>query len=234
MRGAQRRGNPAASTVAEPTPPQARLSRLGSPDPDPIPRFGARRRIRVGLLGGSFNPAHTGHRHVAELAMRRLRLDQVWLLVSPGNPLKPTAGMAPFPTRLAAAARLADGRRVLATGIEAAFRTRYTVDTMRLLLRRFPLTKFVWIMGADILQQLPRWRRWSDIVRRLAFVVLPRPTYSHRALAGQAAHRLRASRRPAREAPLLPGAAPAWLFLPGPQTTVSATAIRQAAEGHVP
>ena len=185
----------------------------------------------MGLLGGSFNPAHDGHRHVAELAMRRLRLDQVWLLVSPGNPLKPTAGMAPFVDRLAGAARIADGRRVVASGTEAAFRTRYTIDTMQLLIRRFPAVRFVWIMGADILEQLPRWRRWHAIARRLAFVVLPRPGYSHRALAGLAAHRLRAERRPAREAPLLAGSAPAWVFLPGPQTAVSATAIRQAAEG---
>ena len=199
-----------------------------------IPKFGDRRRIRVGLLGGSFNPAHEGHRHVAELAMRRLRLDQVWLLVSPGNPLKPRDGMAPFADRLASAMRIADGRRVVASGVEAAFSTRYTVDTMRLLLRRFPNIRFVWIMGADILEQLPHWRRWSDIVRRLAFVVLPRPSYSHRALAGQAAHRLGAWRRSAREAALLPGAAPGWVFLPGRQNAASATAIRLAAKGHVP
>jgi nicotinate-nucleotide adenylyltransferase len=162
--------------------------------------------------------------------MRRLRLDQVWLLVSPGNPLKPNTGMAPFANRLAAATRISDGRRVVASGIEATFDTRYTVDTMRELMRRFPLVRFVWIMGADILAQLPRWRRWTDIVRHLAFVVLPRPRYSNRALAGQAAHRLRAWRRPASEAASLAGAAPAWVFLPGRQTAVSATAIRQAAK----
>jgi nicotinate-nucleotide adenylyltransferase len=189
--------------------------------------------MRVGLLGGSFNPPHEGHRHVAELALRRLRLDQVWLLVSPGNPLKPRDGMAPFAERLAAAERIGDRRRVVATGIEAAFGTRYTVDTMRVLERRFPRVRFVWIMGADILVQLPHWRRWGNIVRRLAFVVLPRPRYSNRALAGQAAHRLRAARRPVREASLLPGAAPGWVFLPSRQTSVSATAIRQAAEGTV-
>ncbi len=165
--------------------------------------------------------------------MRRLRLDQVWLVVSPGNPLKPAIGMAPFDQRLAAAMGIADGRRVLATGIEAAFKTRYTVDTMRVLLRRFPLIRFVWVMGADILLQLPRWRRWGDIVRRLPFVVLPRPRYSNRALAGQAAHRLRAARRPVRQAALLPGAAPGWVFLPVRQNAVSATAIRQAAKGTV-
>jgi nicotinate-nucleotide adenylyltransferase len=189
--------------------------------------------MRVGLLGGSFNPAHAGHWHIARMALRRLRLNQVWLLVSPGNPLKPTAGMAPFAERLAGAARIGDGRHVLASGIEAAFRTRYTVDTMRLLLRRFPNVRFVWIMGADLLEQLPHWHRWMDIVRRLAFVVLPRPRYSNRALAGQAAHRLRAWRRPRGEASLLPGAAPGWMFLPGKQTAISATAIRQAFEGTV-
>jgi nicotinate-nucleotide adenylyltransferase len=198
-----------------------------------IPRFGDRRRICVGLLGGSFNPAHEGHRHVAELALRQLRLNQIWLLVSPGNPLKPVDGMAPLADRLAGAVRIGDGRRVVATGIEAALGTRYTVDTLRVLLRRFPRVRFVWIMGADILEQFPHWRRWTDIARHLPLVVLPRPRYTNRALAGQAAHRLRAARRPVREAPLLPGAAPGWVFLPGRQTAVSATAIRQAAEGTV-
>jgi nicotinate-nucleotide adenylyltransferase len=198
-----------------------------------LPRFGDRRRIRVGLLGGSFNPAHDGHRHVAELALRRLRLDQVWLLVSPGNPLKPVRGMAPFAERLAGAARVGGQRRIVATGIEAAFGTRYTVDTLKELRRRFPRIRFVWIMGADILEQLPRWRRWTAMARDLAFVVLPRPSYTHRALAGQAAHRLGRWRRPVRQARLLPVQAPmgvpGWVFLPERQNPASATAIREAA-----
>ena len=107
--------------------------------------------MRIGLLGGSFNPAHAGHRHVIEQARRRLRLHQVWLLVSPGNPLKPQHGMAPFDQRLASARNLADGRRVVASAIEAVFGTRYTIDTLRRLLRRFPRVRFVWLMGADIL-----------------------------------------------------------------------------------
>jgi nicotinate-nucleotide adenylyltransferase len=200
-----------------------------------LPRFGDRRRIRVGLLGGSFNPAHDGHRHVAELALRRLRLDQVWLLVSPGNPLKPVDGMAPFAERLAGAAKIGGQRRIVATGIEAAFGTRYTVDTLRELRRRFPRIQFVWIMGADILEQLPRWRRWTAMARDLPFVVLPRPSYTHRALAGQAAHRLGRWRRPVRQACLLPVQAPTgvpgWVFLPERQNPNSATAIRQAAIG---
>jgi nicotinate-nucleotide adenylyltransferase len=142
--------------------------------------------------------------------------------------------MAPFEDRLASAARIADGRRIIASGIESALRTRYTVDTLRELTRRFRAVQFVWIMGADILEQLPRWRRWPEIVRNLPFVVLPRPSYTHRALAGQAAHRLGRYRRPVGQAPLLPGAAPGWVFLPARQNTVSATAIREAAKGNVP
>jgi nicotinate-nucleotide adenylyltransferase len=185
----------------------------------------------VGLLGGSFNPAHAGHRHVAELALRRLRLDQVWLLVSPGNPLKSHQGMAPLHERLAGARAIGDHRRIVASAIEAAFRTRYTVDTLRVLLRRFPRVRFVWLMGADILAQLPRWRRWWDIVRRLAFAVLPRPGYNHLALAGQAARRLRAMRHPARQAALIVGHAPGWVFLPAPQNITSATQIRASRKG---
>ncbi len=184
--------------------------------------------MRVGLLGGSFNPAHEGHRHVAEVALARLRLDQVWLMVSPGNPLKPSAGMAPLAERLAGAAAIGDGRRVLATAIEAAFGTRYSVDTLRVLRRRFPRVDFVWIMGADILIQLPRWRRWRKIVRHLAFAVLPRPGYTMRALAGPAARCLRGRRRPAHEATLLSRSRPGWVFLPTSQNATSATAIREA------
>jgi nicotinate-nucleotide adenylyltransferase len=200
--------------------------------PDPLPRFGDRRRTRVGLLGGSFNPAHEGHRHVAELARSRLNLDQVWLMVSPGNPLKPRAGMAPLADRLASAAGIADGRRVLATAIEAAFGTTYSADTLRMLRRRFPRIHFVWIMGADILTQLPRWHRWRQIARDLAFVVLPRPGYTLRALSGQAARSLRQGRRPAHEAPILSRARSGWVFLPAPQNTSSATVIREAARPH--
>jgi nicotinate-nucleotide adenylyltransferase len=188
--------------------------------------------MRVGLLGGSFNPAHAGHRHIAELALRRLRLDQIWLLVSPGNPLKSAKGMAPLAHRVASAGTIADGRRVVATGIEAALGTRYTVATLAQLRRRFPRVRFVWLMGADNLVQLPRWNEWLEIARRARFAVLPRPSYNHRALAGQAARRLRAARRPTSAAPALAAsAAPAWVFLTGRQHNASATAIRAAATG---
>jgi len=190
--------------------------------------------MRVGLLGGSFNPAHAGHRHIAALALRRLRLDQVWLLVSPGNPLKPRDGMAPLAVRFAGARAIADGRRVLATAIEAMLGTRFTIDTLRLLLRRFPRVRFVWLMGADILSQLPHWHRWQEMLRRIPVAVLPRPGYTRRALAGQAARWMRRARRPERAAPTLPGAAPGWVLLTTPQNAVSATAIRAGAKGAVP
>lgn len=185
--------------------------------------------MRIGLLGGSFNPAHEGHRHVAAQLLRRLRLDQIWLLVSPGNPLKPDDGMAPFAARLASARAIADGRRVIATDIEARLGTRYTADTLRALRRRFPRARFVWLMGADNLRQLPRWRDWLGIARSMPFAVHPRPSYNSRALAGRAAHRLRAARRPARQAATLAlQSAPAWIFLPGMQHAASATALREA------
>lgn len=191
--------------------------------------------MRVGLLGGSFNPAHAGHRHVAELGLRKLRLDQVWLLVSPGNPLKPQAGMARWAQRFAGARSIGDGRRIVATGIEAAWGTRFSIDTVRLLQQRFPRVKFVWLMGADILAQLPHWRGWRQLLRRIPIAVLPRPGYTRRALAGQAAHWLRHARRPERGAMMLPGTAPAWVLLTAPQIGISATAIRAGThEGAAP
>jgi nicotinate-nucleotide adenylyltransferase len=204
-----------------------------APDEPPreLPRFGDNRRIRIGLLGGSFNPAHAGHRHIARLAQRQLRLQQVWLMVSPGNPLKPVDGMAPLATRLASARLIAD-RRTVATGIEAALATRYTCDTLRKLRQRFPRARFVWLMGADNLVQFPRWRCWLGIARLMPFAVLPRPGYNHRALASQAAQRLRRARRATRRAAALAAAeAPAWMFLPVPQHPASATAIRTAGQG---
>jgi len=185
--------------------------------------------MRIGLLGGSFNPAHEGHRHVARLALRRLRLQQVWLLVSPGNPLKSRHGMSPFADRLASARRIAEGRRVVATDIERRLGTRYTVDTLRALNRLFPRVEFVWVMGADILAELPKWRQWREMFHRTAIAAFPRPGYNRRALAGRAALRMRRFHRLARESPVLASMSrPAWLFLPAPQNAISATALRNA------
>ncbi len=180
------------------------------------------------MLGGSFNPAHEGHLHVARLALQRLRLDQVWLLVSPGNPLKAAHGMASLADRLESARGIADGRRIVATTIESRLHTRFTYDTLRALRRRFPRVRFVWVMGADNLVQLPRWQHWTGIAATMPFAVMPRPTYNQRALAGQAAERLRPWLRDAREGPVLAERAPAaWTFLPARQNPISATAIRE-------
>ena len=195
-------------------------------------RFGDSRRRRIGLLGGSFNPAHDGHRHVARMALRALRLDEVWLLVSPGNPLKPAKGMAPLAERLASARRIADGRRIVATDIERRFGTRFTADTLALLRRRFPRARFAFVVGADNLVQLPRWRRWRGIARHVALAVLPRPGWTRQALAGRAAHVLRRHRRPPGGL-LMESFAPhaAWCLVPARENAASATAIRQARAG---
>ncbi len=203
--------------------------------PAALPLWGDKRRLRVGLLGGSFNPAHAGHLQVARLALTRLRLDQVWLLVSPGNPLKPRDGMAPLARRLDSARGIADGRRIVATDIERRLRTRYTRDTLLRLRQLFPRVRFVWLMGADGLAELPRWRRWRDVVRAVPIAVLPRPGYNHRALSGAAARRLAHARRPAEAAAgLANSAAPAWVFLFAPQTDISATALRSSSRGTWP
>ena len=169
--------------------------------------------------------------HVAQRACRALRLTQIWLLVSPGNPLKSSNGMAPLAQRLASARAIADGRRIIATDIEARLGTRFTFDTVRTLQQRFPRIRFVWLMGADNLVQLPRWKHWRELVAIVPFAVLPRPTYNPKALAGLATRRLHQARLPARQAPILPNdAAPRWLFLPSRQHHASATQIRLAGQ----
>ena len=153
---------------------------------------------RIGLLGGSFNPAHGGHLHISRLALSRLDLDEVWWLVSPQNPLKPAAGMAPFAERLEAAARVAAAeRRIRVSDIEARLGSTYTADTLKALRRRFPRARFVWLMGGDNLAQLPYWKRWQDIFRTAPIAVFDRPSTALTALAGIAARRFaRARARP--------------------------------------
>lgn len=190
--------------------------------------WGDRRRLRVGLLGGSFNPAHAGHRHVAETALRLLGLDQVWLLVSPQNPLKSAAGMAAPAGRLASAqAVLGRHPRLAATDLEARLGTRYTADTLARLRRRFPRVHFVWLMGADNLVQVSRWSRWRRIFATVPVAILDRAPYSWTALAAPAArvmagHRLKSTRARA----LATRPPPAWVFLHTRLHPASATAIR--------
>jgi nicotinate-nucleotide adenylyltransferase len=187
------------------------------------------------LLGGSFNPAHEGHLHIARQAMIHAGLDQLWLMVSPGNPLKSRNGMAPFASRLASAARIADGRRIIATDIEHRLGLHYTAETMAALKRRFPAVKFVWLMGADNLRQLPRWGNWLRIMHAMPMLILPRPGTTRAALAGQAAARFKKHRLPARSGLCLASAAaPSWILLPVKENSTSATALRKDIEGASP
>jgi len=182
---------------------------------------------RVGLLGGSFNPAHAGHRHISLEALKRLDLDEVWWLVAPQNPLKPARGMAPFKKRLDTAAKLAKDRRIKVLDLEARLGTHYTVDTLKEVQRRFPRTRFVWLMGADNLSQIRHWRRWTEIFDRVPIAVFARPTYCFKGLAELAAKRY-AHQRAAPEAArrLAELAPPVWAFLPIRLDTRSATDIR--------
>ena len=184
---------------------------------------------RVGLLGGSFNPAHRGHRRISLAAIRALELDEVWWLVSPGNPLKPRAGMAPLAARLASARAMARRAPIRATAIEATLHTRYTADTIRALQRRYPRIRFVWLMGADNLAQFHRWRDWRRIARRVPIAVIARPSYNGEALAGPAMGWFRRyQRRPDQATSWTMWSLPALVllrFLPDP---TSATILRAA------
>lgn len=152
---------------------------------------------RIGLLGGSFNPAHRGHRAISLAAIRALGLDELWWMVSPGNPLKDGArDMAPLAARLASAQRMARRAPIRATAIEARLGTRYTIDTIRRIQALFPHADFVWLMGADNLAGFHRWRRWRDLARAIPIAVIARPGYDGAALAGPAMGWLRRSRRP--------------------------------------
>lgn len=187
---------------------------------------------RVGLLGGSFNPAHDGHLYISRVALARLGLDEIWWLVSPQNPLKPSAGTAPFAVRLAAARKVARDPRIRVTDIEARLGTRYTVDTIASLRRRCPRTRFVWLIGADNLVQMPRWRRWEALFRSVPIAVFARRPYSLKALSGLAALRFARHRISDKAARTLAGRMPpAWVFLNVRAHPATATAIREARAG---
>jgi nicotinate-nucleotide adenylyltransferase len=181
----------------------------------------------VGLLGGSFNPAHEGHAHIARLAIERLGLDEVWWLVSPGNPLKPNAGMAPLAERFASAVARAGNGAVRVTDIERALGTRYTAEAIRRLKARYPRLSFVWLMGADNLAQIPAWKDWSLIFNSVPVAVFARPHYLERALSGAASARFRDGRLPERAARTLARhRPPAWIFIHSRLVAASASAIR--------
>jgi nicotinate-nucleotide adenylyltransferase len=182
---------------------------------------------RVGLLGGSFNPAHRGHRRISLAAIEALGLDEVWWLVSPGNPLKSANDMAPFDSRLASARRMARRAPIKASDFEKRAGTRFTIDTLAALLRRYPRHRFVWLMGSDTVPQFHRWKAWRGIARTVPIAVISRPGYDSGARAARAMGWLRAFVRPSSQArKWTEWSAPAILLLRLPPDPTSATAFR--------
>jgi nicotinate-nucleotide adenylyltransferase len=186
--------------------------------------------MRVGLLGGSFNPAHEGHAHVAETARVRLGLDRVIWLVSPGNPLKSAAEQAPLAARMASARLVARGPSMRVSDVERRIGARYTIDTLRLLQGRYPGARFVWVMGADNLADFHRWRGWTQIMREVPMAVIARPGASLKSRLAPAARRFASARLSSRQSRLLASATPpAWLYIRAPLNPASSTAIRATA-----
>ena len=182
--------------------------------------------MRVGLLGGSFNPPHAAHRAISQFAIKRLKLDRVWWLVSPGNPLK-QRGVHDLAERAAAARAIANDPRIDVSCLEAVIGTRYTVDTITYLRRRCSGLRFVWIMGADNLTQFHRWEKWQRIAAEVPIAVIDRPPQSFRALAATSAHALARWRIPEKDAAALANCVPpAWVFLTGMKMELSSTRLR--------
>ncbi|WP_421731727.1 nicotinate-nucleotide adenylyltransferase [Brevundimonas sp.] len=186
--------------------------------------------MRVGLFGGSFNPAHDGHVHVAETAMSRLDLDRVVWLVSPQNPLKNTSQTAPLAERMASARSVAAGPSMIVSDVETRIGTAWTVDTLRVLKARHPGVRFVWLMGSDNLETFHRWRGWTDIMRMMPVAVIARPGSMLESRSAPAARRFAGARVSSNEARMLPMMqAPAWTYLTAPLNLTSSTALRAAA-----
>jgi nicotinate-nucleotide adenylyltransferase len=185
---------------------------------------------RVGLMGGTFNPPHEGHVVCALTAIRRLELDQLWWMVTPGNPLKSGAGLPSLEDRMAESRQLVRDPRIKVTGFEAVLGSPYTYATVRYLTRRLPGVRFVWVMGADNLASFHHWQRWQDIAALVPIVVVDRPGWRIRALSSPAAARLARFRVPEDAARRLPNmGAPAWTFLSTRLSEASSTALRAAA-----
>lgn len=185
--------------------------------------------MRIGLLGGSFNPAHEAHLLISTIALKRLNLDRVWWLVTPGNPFKPTAEATAIETRMAEARKVANDRRIIVTDFERHIGSHYTVETLSFLKSVRPGVRFVWLMGADSLVDFHRWRQWREIFRSMPIAVVDRPGYGLKARASPAARAFAADRLPDRAAGQLADLpAPAWVFLTGPLSAQSSTKIRAA------
>jgi nicotinate-nucleotide adenylyltransferase len=183
--------------------------------------------MRIGLLGGSFNPPHAAHRAISQFAIKRLKLDRVWWLVTPGNPLKDVGALHDLDARADAARKVADDPRIDVSCLESVIGTQYTADTVSYLRRRCAGLRFVWIMGADNLAQFHRWQNWRRIASEVPIAVIDRPPQSFRALAAPASLALARYRMPERDAGLLADCrAPAWVFLTGMKSGLSSTGLR--------
>jgi nicotinate-nucleotide adenylyltransferase len=183
--------------------------------------------MRIGLFGGTFDPPHAAHLGATLLAMKRLNLDRVWWLVTPGNPLKDTRGLAPLDKRMAAAKALTKHPRIDVSGLEAVIKSRYTYDTLKFLLRRCHGVHFVWVMGADNLRSLYRWQKWRSIAEMMPIAVVDRMGTSLYATSGRAAQALARYRLPEHAAARLADCRPpAWTYLHGLKSPLSSTALR--------
>ena len=183
--------------------------------------------MRIGLFGGTFDPPHAAHLAASLLAMKRLQLDRMWWLVTPGNPLKDTRGLRPLEQRMAQAKKLAGHPRIDVTGLEAVINTRYTYDTLEYLVHRCPGVRFVWVMGADNLRSFYRWQSWRRIANLLPMAVVDRMGSSLYATGGRAAQALARYRVPDEAAAsLVDRKPPAWVYLHGLKSPLSSTALR--------
>ena len=187
--------------------------------------------LRIGLLGGSFNPPHEGHLQISRIALKRLGLDRVWWLVTPGNPLKSHGELSSLADRVAACRAMADDRRIVITTFERELGTSFTAATLAFLRLRHPATRFVWLMGADNLAGFHRWQHWQGIFHRLPLAVIDRPGAHLGSLSSRAAHLFQRSRLPEGRAQLLADAPPpAWTFLSGRLSPLSSSEIRRKRE----